>query len=875
MPNKQPPNKKEAPMRQASHESLNYGNFPQKASSQVETPQTDMLSAITEMKSVGVLNGYFKDSFELCYADGNMCRMLGYSSSEEFFKATGNRADNAIYRDDLSRLKREFGNNRKVGEEYSAVFRMLRKDGSMFWALYKGRKSREADGRLAVFGICADVTDITERQTELKAFAQTLKKKKCEQYIQDLLDEYLETKETLRAESSERLDMIYALSRDYYVLWRVDLNNDLIFLRRNENPNTAIVTDRDQQVPSSYSESLKIFGEKWVHPDDRDILYANAGIENIRKQLETEEAYSVRLRRIDHNTKNYGYVEWRIVPLVHTKDIWTALIAVKDIDGEVLKEARQQELLKNALNQAERANQAKTVFLSNMSHDIRTPMNAIIGFTGIAANHIDNKERVKDCLEKIMSSSNHLLSLINDILDMSRIESGKVTLQEKECILSEHIHNLVNMIRPQMRAKRLEFYTDTVGIHDEYLIFDPLKLDQALINILSNAIKFTPPGGSIYFTISQSASEKIGFCHYKFVIKDTGVGMSKEFLEHIFEPFERENPAKEGNSIGTGLGMSITKNTIDVMGGTITVESEPDKGSTFTVGFDFKLQNISHIQEQIKDLKGLRVLVVDNDFNTCDSVTAMLSEIGMRSEWTTSGREAVFRTQKAYNDGDPFHSYIIDWLMPQSDGIETVRRIRQVAGNEIPIIIMTAYDWTDIEQEAAAAGVTAFCSKPLFMSDLRRVLAQVNRPGDNKTVSAKQARSDFSGRRVLIVEDNELNREIADEIMKNSGFETELASDGSIAVEMVSRSPEHYYDLILMDIRMPVMDGYEASRIIRGLPRKDVTAMPIIAMTANAFEEDKKRALENGMTAHIAKPLNKSVLLDTVDRFLKQNSESK
>ena len=832
---------------------------------------TDSFPKITEMTSVGIMNGYFKDRFELCYADDKMCRMLNYSSCEEFLKAIHNNMDNSIYYEDLSRLKGEFGSISNVGEEFSVIYRMLRKNGSLIWVLYKGRKQKCKDGRLAICGLCTDITDITERQSQLKEFAKTLKGRNSEQYIQDLLLEYLETKETLRAQSSERLDMIYALSRDYFVLWRVDLKNDLIFLRKNENPNTAVVTDRNQQVPSSYSESLKIFGEKWVHPDDRNMLYDKAGIDNIRRQLKTKEAYSVRLRRMDHETKSYGYVEWRIVRLVDTEDIWTALIAVKKIDGEVLKEARQQELLKNALNQAERANRAKTLFLSNMSHDIRTPMNAIIGFTGIAANHIDNKERVQDCLDKIMSSSNHLLSLINDILDMSRIESGKVTLQEKECILSEQIHNLVNMIRPQMRAKRLEFYADTFGIHDENLIFDPLKLNQVLINILSNAVKFTPPGGQVYFTISESDSEKPGFRHYRFVIKDTGVGMSKKFLEHLFEPFEREDSSEVRNGIGTGLGMAITKNTIDVMGGTVTVESEPDKGSIFTVDFDFKLQDISHIEEQIKELKGLRALVVDNDFHTCDSITNMLSEIGMRSEWTTSGREAVFRAQKAYNDSDPFHSYIIDWLMPQTDGVETVRGIRKVIGDDIPIIIMTAYDWTDIEEEAGAAGVTAFCSKPLFMSDLRRVLAQANRSGKKRVALSKPIKPNFSGNRVLIVEDNELNREIADEIMKNNGFETELASDGSIAVEMVRNSAEGYYDLILMDIRMPVMDGYEAARTIRLLPRKDATEIPIIAMTANAFEEDKKRALENGMNAHIAKPLDISVLLSTLDEVIKKH----
>ena len=550
-----------------------------------------------------------------------------------------------------------------------------------------------------------------------------------------------------------------------------------------------------------------------------------------------------------------------------TGDIMVMVVS-KDITEQVRKQREQTQALQDALMQAQHANRAKTTFLSNMSHDIRTPMNAIIGFSTIAVSHIDSKDQVLDCLQKVLASSNHLLSLINDILDMSRIESGKVQIKEQECNISEQMHNLVNIIQPQIKAKQLELFIDTFDVTNEDIIADPLKLNQVFINLLSNAVKYTPAGGTVSFRIMQKTTFRHGYGDYIFIIKDNGIGMSPEFVEHIFEPFERESTVTQSGIQGTGLGMAITKNIVEMMNGTISVESEAGKGSTFTVNLELKLQDTAKNAEQIKELEGLRALVVDDDFNTCDSVSRMLKQIGLRSEWTTSGREAVYRAKSAHDEGDSYHTFIIDWQMPGLSGVETARKIRETVGDEAPIIILTAYEWADIEEEAKAAGVTAFCAKPMFMSDLKTVLLAANNLLEKQEEAPEWTLADFSGKRTLLVEDNELNREIAEMILKEAGFLVETAPDGTDAVAIMEKAEENYFDAILMDVQMPIMDGYEATRTIRRLPRNDVKDLPIIAMTANALEEDKEAALKNGMNAHIAKPLDMDVFISVLKKFL-------
>ncbi len=610
--------------------------------------------------------------------------------------------------------------------------------------------------------------------------------------------------------------------------------------------------------------------KQFILEESMEDYCAAVNVEQLRKRFGQGEAEVVaEFWSRDTDGSNICIRQSFIMTKDYDTDDIMVMVVGKEISDSVRKQMEQTQALQDALMQAQHANKAKTTFLSNMSHDIRTPMNAIIGFATIALSHIDHQDQVRDCLQKVLSSSNHLLSLINDILDMSRIESGKVQIKEQECNISELMHNLVNIIQPQVKAKQLELFIDTFEVANEDVIADSLKLNQVFINLLSNAVKYTPAGGTITFRIMQKTTYHHGYGDYLFIIKDNGIGMSPEFVEHIFEPFERELSATRSGIQGTGLGMAITKNIVEMMNGTIQVESEVGKGSVFTVEITLKLQDTEKNAEQIKELDGLRVLVVDDDFYVCDSVSKMLKTIGMRAEWTTSGREAAYRAQVAYEEGDSYHTYIIDWQMPETSGIETAKKIRKVVGNDAPIIILTAYDWSDIQDEAKEAGITAFCAKPLFMSDLKSALLAANSLVDKDEQQAVWTLADFSGKRVLLVEDIELNREIAEVILTEAGFTVECAPDGTDAVAMVKESEENYYDVILMDVQMPIMNGYEATRTIRSLQRKDVRDLPIIAMTANALEEDKEAALKNGMNAHLAKPIDVELFIEVLGKYLK------
>ncbi len=546
-----------------------------------------------------------------------------------------------------------------------------------------------------------------------------------------------------------------------------------------------------------------------------------------------------------------------------------------DVDELVRDNEKQSALLKDALVAAEHANRAKTTFLNNISHDIRTPMNAIIGYTALASTHLDNKERIKDYLSKITTSSSQLLSLINDVLDMSRIESGKVKIEETKVHLPDILHDLRTISQTSIQAKQLDFYIDTVDVIHEDVICDKLRLNQILLNILSNATKFTKPGGSISVRVIETPCRIVGHAGFEFRIKDTGIGISEEFQKHIFEAFSREHSSTVSGTQGTGLGMAITKNIVDMMGGTIEVKSKEGVGSEFIVRVKFKISDDVVRYEVVPELQGVRSLVADDNSDTAISVCNMLKSIGMRSDWTLSGKEAVLRAKVAKQDNDEYGVYIIDWLMPDMNGIEAVRQIRRHIGDSAPIIILTAYDWGDIEDEAREAGVSAFVSKPIFLSELRDVLSKPFRKNVVKEEPKSQySIEDYLGKRILLVEDNKLNQEIASEILSQHGFLVDVAEDGSQAVDILSRAHSGQYDLVLMDIQMPKMNGYEATLAIRQLANKEVANLPIIAMTANAFEEDKKQASDAGMNDYIAKPIKIDEFLTVVCNRIKLDTTS-
>ncbi len=762
--------------------------------------------------------------------------ILGYDSLDNMMADGFDTVAASVLEEDRERLQDTILTLQKPGDSVGVTYRVLHRDGSILYII-GNVKLMEEDGELYYQRFLLDYT------------AQRLREQQE------------------RTESERRqLELIQALSIDYSFVCYFDLNTGFgIPLRNADTIDHTFSAVFHEELP--FYENVAEYIERYVYAEDREPLLEAVSPQQLELELTNKKTFYRNYR-----TCLKGKIQYYQIKAVRAgswDDRHSIVLGFRNVDDETRSEMEKKTLLEDALLAANRASKAKSVFLSNMSHDIRTPMNAIVGFTSLAITHIDRKEQVTEYLKKILTSGNHLVSLINDVLDMSRIESGKMHLDETLCSLPDILHGLRNIIQGDIHAKQLELYIDTVDILDEDIYCDKLRLNQVLLNLLGNSIKYTGAGGIVSMRIQETTNAPAGYANYEFHIKDTGIGMSEEFVSHIFEPFEREQNSTISGIQGTGLGMAITKNIVDMMHGSIDVQSRLGEGTKFTLKLTFRLSAEPQKIQTISRLKDCRALVVDDDFNTCDSVSYMLQQFGLRAEWTLSGREAVLRTRQAIMRDDSYSVYIIDWLMPDMNGIEVARRIRKETGEEVPIIVLTAYDWSDIEDEAREAGVTAFCAKPLFLSELRSCLCSVvNTDTDTDTqVEPIQTQQIHTGR-ILLAEDNELNQEIAAAILEEAGFSTEIAGNGQIALEMLERSQPGYYQLILMDVQMPVMDGYSATRKIRALPNQELASIPIVAMTANAFEEDKRDALGCGMNGHIAKPIDIEKLFEALNEIL-------
>ncbi len=756
--------------------------------------------------------------------------ILGYESQEALMEDGFLMCAATILEEDKNRLCQSMQRLKKEGDSISLNYRVRHKNGDILHIMCNIKLLME-NGRMFYQRFLLDCT------------AQKQQEKKKER---------------------RQMELAQALTVDYSIVCFFNLNTGKgIPIRGSDHDGGAFTPNDNGNI--YFHESMERYIQTVVHEEDREKLRQFASAPYL-----VQELAKARMQHVNYRAVIDGEVLYYQLKAVRTGK-WEKqhgmVLGFRSVDEEIRREMEQKSLLENALLQANRASKAKSVFLSNMSHDIRTPMNAIVGFTALAMTHIGQRDQVEEYLKKIMTSGNHLLSLINDVLDMSRIESGKMHLDEKPCCLPDILHGLRNILQADIHAKRLDLYMDAVDITDEEICCDKLRLNQVLLNLLSNAVKYTAAGGMISMRITQKAGAPFGYAKYEFTIRDTGIGMSKEFVSHIFEPFEREKSSTISGIQGTGLGMAITKNIVDLMNGTITVESEQGKGTEVSVGFTFRLHSGAKEPQDIPDLHNCRALVVDDDFNTCDSVTYMLGQIGMRAEWTLSGKEALLRTHQAVTRGDIYTVYVIDWMLPDMNGIEVARRIRKEMGDEVPIILLTAYDWMDIEDEAKEAGISAFCSKPLFLSELRGTLHDIVNQESAEEAGEEETKKAHTGR-ILLAEDNEINQEIAAAILGDAGFTTEIAGNGQMAVEMLKNSAPGYYRLILMDVQMPVMDGYTATKQIRALADPGLSSIPILAMTANAFEEDRQEALKCGMNGHLAKPIDVEMLFAALDRIL-------
>lgn len=660
--------------------------------------------------------------------------------------------------------------------------------------------------------------------------------------------------------------LITALASDYWSVYYIELDRDhgICYQSHADIDNGFKV---GEEFP--YLESVTAYANQYVTDAYRDEFLRFVQPDSVRAGLRDERVISYRYMVYRHGRESYEMVRFAGVHHSETPEdqlIHAVGACFTDVDAETRRALAQNEALGAALVAAEEANKAKTTFLSNMSHEIRTPMNAIIGLDNIALNDPNTPQVTRGYLEKIGDSAEHLLNLINDILDMSRIESGRMMLKNEEFSFSKLMETINTMFSAQCQEKGLDYQCHINGSVDDTYVGDNMKLRQVLINILGNAVKFTPEGGKVAMTIERTAQfeGKTTLC---FRVSDTGIGISKKYLPHIFEAFSQEDSSTTNRYGSSGLGLAITKNIVEMMNGNIQVESEKGVGTTFTVVVTL-INAEQHAEESTEvNPQDMSVLIVDDDPIAREHAKLVLGKAGIASEIAASGLEAIEMVKLRHARRAPYNLILVDWQMPEMDGVETTRRIREIVGNESAIIILTAYRWDDVLEEAVQAGVDSFIPKPLFATT---VIEEFKEAVKRKKLSTKreERRADLTGRRILLAEDMQVNAEIMQMVLQMREMETDLAENGRIAVEKFAEHPEGYYDAILMDMRMPEMDGLEATRIIRAMERSDAKTIPIIALTANAFDEDVQRSLQAGLNAHLSKPVEPETLFETLELLI-------
>ena len=767
-------------------------------------------------------------------------RILGYSSQEELTGAGFYLIAPTVLPEDRERLRSCIRSLQEEGDSTGIAYRVRHSDGRMLYIMGNVKLIRQ-NGRLL-----------------------------CQRFLLDCTaQKELEQRERHEQERRQ-MELIQALSTDYSLVYYFDLETGKGDLLRAEGGEGSAFSTAFSDC-RSLQECVEYYTNHFVWPDDKESFRQACAREKFLEELEQKDTCYINYRAISENKAVYYQLK------AVRAGVWDrrrgVVLGIRNVDDGTRGELEQKNLLREALAQANRANEAKSAFLSNMSHDIRTPMNAIIGFTVLLNKDAESPEKVREYTRKISASGHHLLSLINDVLDMSKIESGKASLNIAPFSLPELMEELYSILLPQAKNKGQTLEFQVHGRPAEQLIGDKLHLNQILINLLSNAVKYTPRGGDISLLVEDLAPTTPHYAHLRFAVQDNGIGMSEEFVKNIFEPFSREMSSTTSGIQGTGLGMAITKNMVDLMGGQIQVDSRQGEGSTFTVELSFPLPDQMD-EEHYWERRGIfRILVADDDEQVCLDIREMMENTGVQVAYVTDGPSAVEVAVSAQKRREEFNVILVDWQMPGQNGVETARQLRAAMGRDVPILILTAYDWSDIEEEAVEAGINAFMPKPFFVSTLRQTLDDLD-PSRSGGHTAQAPEDTLKGLFFLVAEDNELNAEILSEMLDMEGAGCEIAENGELSVERFLRAEPDKYDMILMDVQMPVMDGYEATRRIRASVHPRAADIPIVAMTANAFAEDVRRALDAGMDGHLPKPIDMNAMRELLGHLREERGDA-